>query len=171
MTTPLRAFRVEREDGIAVVIFDLPNESVNKFSKAVIFEFDDVFDALEQDRALKGVVLISGKPDGFIAGADIDEFLTYTTAEMASDASAEGQVRFARVEKFKVPVVVAIHGACMGGGLELALSCRYRIATDHAKTVLALPETQLGLIPGLGGTQRLPRHVGLRMALDMILTG
>lgn len=167
----MSAFRVEREDGIAIVTFDLPGEAVNKFSKAVIFQFDDVLDALDADRALKGVVFISGKADGFIAGADIEEFLTYTTAEMATAASAEGQMRFARVEKFRVPIVVAIHGACMGGGLELALSCRYRIVTDHPKTLLALPETQLGLIPGLGGTQRLPRQIGLRAALDMILTG
>jgi 3-hydroxyacyl-CoA dehydrogenase/enoyl-CoA hydratase/3-hydroxybutyryl-CoA epimerase len=167
----MSAFRIERDGDVAVVVFDLPGEPVNKFSKSVIAEFDGVFDALERDGTVKGVVIISGKPDGFIAGADIDEFLTFTTAEMASGASAEGQVRFARVETFRAPVVAAIHGACMGGGLELALSCRHRIATDHPKTLLALPETQLGLIPGLGGTQRLPRQVGLQMALDMILTG
>lgn len=171
MSTPPRTFRIERDGDVAVVVFDLAGESVNKFSQSVIAEFDGLFDALEHDASVKGVVIISGKADGFIAGADIDEFLTYTTAAMASHASAEGQRRFARVETFRVPVVAAIHGACMGGGLELALACRYRIATDHPKTVLALPETQLGLIPGLGGTQRLPRQVGLRMALDMILTG
>lgn len=171
MSTPPRTFRIERDGDVAVVVFDLAGESVNKFSQSVIAEFDGLFDALEHDASVKGVVIISGKADGFIAGADIDEFLTYTTAAMASHASAEGQRRLARVETFRVPVVAAIHGACMGGGLELALACRYRIATDHPKTVLALPETQLGLIPGLGGTQRLPRQVGLRMALDMILTG
>jgi 3-hydroxyacyl-CoA dehydrogenase/enoyl-CoA hydratase/3-hydroxybutyryl-CoA epimerase len=166
-----RAFRLEMDDGIAIVTFDLRGESVNKFSRGVISEFDMVLDTLERDMRVRGVVLISGKPDAFIAGADIDEFLTFTTAEMAQTASSEGQKRFDRVEKFRVPFVCAIHGACMGGGLELALSCRYRIATDHPKTVLALPETQLGLIPGIGGTQRLPRVVGLQMALDMILTG
>jgi len=172
MTPPaVSAFRVERDGDVAVVVFDLPGGSVNKFSKAVIAEFDGVLDALERDASVKGVVVISGKPEAFIAGADIDEFLTFTTAEMAAGASAEGQLRLARVASFRAPVVAAIHGACMGGGLELALSCRYRIASDHPKTVLALPETQLGLIPGLGGTQRLPRQVGLRMALDMILTG
>ena len=171
MTGSSGAFRVERDGDVAVVVFDLPNEPVNKFSRAVINDFDGVWDALERDSSVRGVVLISGKPDSFIAGADIEEFLTYTTAEMASAASSEGQARFARVERFRVPVIVAIHGACMGGGLELALSCRYRICTDHAKTLLALPETMLGLIPGLGGTQRLPRVVGLQAALDMILTG
>jgi 3-hydroxyacyl-CoA dehydrogenase/enoyl-CoA hydratase/3-hydroxybutyryl-CoA epimerase len=166
-----RAFRLEMEDGIAVVTFDLRGEAVNKFSQTVIGEFDLVLDTLERDMRVRGMVILSGKQDSFIAGADIDEFLTFTTAEMAQAASAEGQKRFDRIEKFRVPVVCAIHGACMGGGLELALSCRYRIATDHPKTVLALPETQIGLIPGLGGTQRLPRVVGLQMALDMILTG
>jgi 3-hydroxyacyl-CoA dehydrogenase/enoyl-CoA hydratase/3-hydroxybutyryl-CoA epimerase len=166
-----RAFRLEMDDGIAVVTFDLRGETVNKFSKSVISEFDLVLDTLERDMRVRGLVFISGKQDAFIAGADIDEFLTFTTAEMAQTASAEGQRRFDRIARFRVPVVCAIHGACMGGGLELALACRYRIATDHPKTVLALPETQLGLIPGLGGTQRLPRVVGLQMALDMILTG
>ncbi len=167
----MTAFRIERDGDVAVVVFDLYGESVNKISKSVIADFDRVFDSLERDASVKGVVVISGKPDGFIAGADIDEFLTFTTAERASGASADGQARFARVETFRAPVVAAIHGACMGGGLELALSCRHRIASDHPKTLLALPETQLGLIPGLGGTQRLPRQVGLQMALDMILTG
>jgi 3-hydroxyacyl-CoA dehydrogenase/enoyl-CoA hydratase/3-hydroxybutyryl-CoA epimerase len=166
-----RAFRLEMDEGVAIVTFDLPGESVNKFSRGVIEEFDKVLDTLERDLRVRGIVFISGKTDSFIAGADIDEFLTFTTAEMAGTASAEGQRRFERIEKFRVPVVIAIHGACMGGGLELALSCSYRIASDHPKTVLALPETQLGLIPGLGGTQRLPRVVGLQMALDMILTG
>jgi 3-hydroxyacyl-CoA dehydrogenase/enoyl-CoA hydratase/3-hydroxybutyryl-CoA epimerase len=166
-----RAFRLEMDDGVAIVTFDLPGESVNKFSKSVIAEFDGVLNTLERDLAVRAVVFLSGKPDSFIAGADIDEFLTFTTAAMATTASSEGQKRFERIERFRVPIVAAIHGACMGGGLEMALACRYRIATDHPKTVLALPETQLGLIPGLGGTQRLPRVVGLQMALDMILTG
>ena len=82
-----------------------------------------------------------------------------------------GQDLLDRLETLRVPVVAAIHGACLGGGLEVALACRYRICTDHPKTVLALPEVQLGLIPGVGGTQRLPRRVGLQAALDMILTG
>ena len=171
MTGSSGAFRIERDGDVAVVVFDLPNEPVNKFSSRVIGEFDAVLDEVERDTAVRGVVLISGKSDSFIAGADIEEFLTYTTAAMAAAASEAGKRRFARVESFRVPVIAAIHGACMGGGLELALSCRYRICTDHAKTLLALPETMLGLIPGLGGTQRLPRVVGLQAALDMILTG
>lgn len=170
----MSAFTLDRDGGVAIVTFDLPGEPVNKFSKSVIAEFDAVFDSIEREVTLGNVgavVIISGKPDSFIAGADIEEFLTYTTAAAAQAASVEGKVRFAAIAKTRTQVVVAIHGACMGGGLELALASQYRIATDHPKTVLALPEIQLGLIPGLGGTQRLPNQVGLRNALDMILTG
>ena len=170
----MSAFSLERDGGVAIVTFDLPGEPVNKFSRSVIAEFDAVFDSIEREVTLGNVgavVFISGKPDSFIAGADIEEFLTYTTVAAAQAASAEGKARFAAIEKTRTQVVVAIHGACMGGGLELALASQYRIATDHPKTVLALPEIQLGLIPGLGGTQRLPKQVGLRSALDMILTG
>jgi 3-hydroxyacyl-CoA dehydrogenase/enoyl-CoA hydratase/3-hydroxybutyryl-CoA epimerase len=166
------AFRVEHDGGVVIVTFDLPGEPVNKFSKRVIAEFDAVFEDIERDVTLGkagAVVIISGKPDSFIAGADIEEFLTYRTAAEAQAASAEGKQRFAMLERTRTQVVAAIHGACMGGGLELALACQYRVVSDHPKTVLALPETQLGLIPGLGGTQRLPRHVGLPQALDMIL--
>ena len=131
----MSAFRIERDGDVAVVVFDLPGEPVNKFSTTVIGEFDSVLDALEGDAGVRGVVLISGKPDGFIAGADIEEFLTFTTAEMAAQVAAEGKRRFARIERFRAPVVVAIHGACMGGGLELSLSCRYRIASDHPKKI------------------------------------
>jgi 3-hydroxyacyl-CoA dehydrogenase/enoyl-CoA hydratase/3-hydroxybutyryl-CoA epimerase len=116
-------------------------------------------------------VLISGKPDTFIAGADIEEFLKVRSADDAERLSLDGQSLLDRVEQLRTPVVAAIHGACLGGGLETALACAWRIGTDHPKTVLALPEVMLGLIPGAGGTQRLPRLVGLRNALDMILTG
>jgi len=167
-------FRMDRDGGVVIATIDLPGEPVNKFSRAVIAEFDAMLNEVTSD-VLGGrtgaLVLISGKPDSFIAGADIEEFLEFTTAEAATAASAEGQRRFARLASLRFPVVAAIHGACMGGGLEMALACNYRVASDHPKTLLALPETQLGLIPGLGGTQRLPHQVGLRAALDMILTG
>ena len=175
-TVPLRAtspyaLTTEVHDGIAVVTFDLPNEPVNKFSTAVAREFATLVDHLENDESIRGAVLISGKKDIFIAGADIDEFVKFTSAVEAERLSREGQLMLDRLETVRVPIVAAIHGACLGGGLETALACRYRIVTDHPKTVLALPEVQLGLIPGLGGTQRLPQVVGLRNALDMILTG
>ncbi len=165
------ALTLEMVDGIAVITFDLKGESINKFSPAVIDEFTAMIDRLEKDSAVKGAVLISGKPGTFIAGADIDQFLEFKTAEDARKASAFGHAMMTRIEKGRVPVVAAIEGACLGGGLEFSLACAYRIAADTPKTVLALPEVQLGLIPGAGGTQRLPRRVGLQVALDMILTG
>ncbi len=126
---------------------------------------------LRDDPPTRAVVLISGKPDNFIAGADIEEFTALTSQDAAERLSFQGQETVSRVETFHKPIVAAIHGACLGGGLELALACHYRIATDHPKTQLGLPEVQLGLIPGAGGCQRLPRLIGARAALDMILAG
>ncbi|HEY7859976.1 MAG TPA: enoyl-CoA hydratase-related protein, partial [Gemmatimonadaceae bacterium] len=160
-----------RDDGVAVVTFDLAGESVNKLSREVIDEFRLLMDRVDTDSSVRAIVLISGKRDLFIAGADIEQFLELRTAAEAEAMSREGQEMVARIEKLRAPVVCAIHGTCVGGGLETALASAYRIATDHPKTVLALPEVQLGLIPGAGGTQRLPRRVGLRQALDMILQG
>ena len=165
------ALSIEVTDGVAVVTFDLPNESVNKLSRAVKDEFVALVTRLERDPAIHGAVLISGKPDVWIAGADIEEFLQIKTSADAERLSRDGQMLLDSLERLRIPIVAAIHGACLGGGLEAALACRYRIATDHPKTILGLPEVQLGLIPGAGGTQRLPRRVGLTSALDMILTG
>src|SRR2546430_7622778 len=165
------ALSVEMTDGVAIITCDLPNESVNKLSRAVKDEFVALVTRLERDMTVHGAVLISGKPDVWIAGADIEEFLQLKTAADAERLSRDGQMLLDSLERLRVPVVAAIHGACLGGGLEAALACHYRIATDHPKTVLALPEVQLGLIPGAGGTQRLPRLIGLQRALDMILTG
>jgi 3-hydroxyacyl-CoA dehydrogenase / enoyl-CoA hydratase / 3-hydroxybutyryl-CoA epimerase len=160
-----------REGGIAVVTFNLQGESVNKLTRGVVEEFRVVMDRVESDATIRAVVLVSGKPDLFIAGADIEGFLELRTAAEAEALSREGQELMNRLERLRAPVVCAIHGACLGGGLEAALASAYRIATDHPKTVLALPEVQLGLIPGAGGTQRLPRRVGLRQSLEMILQG
>ncbi len=165
------ALSVETIDGVAVITFDLPNESVNKLSRAVKDEFVALVTRLERDTSVYGAVLISGKPDIWIAGADIEEFLELRTSADAERLSRDGQMLLDSIERLRIPVVAAIHGACLGGGLEAALACRYRIATDHPKTVMGLPEVQLGLIPGAGGTQRLPRQIGLTAALDMILTG
>jgi 3-hydroxyacyl-CoA dehydrogenase/enoyl-CoA hydratase/3-hydroxybutyryl-CoA epimerase len=159
------------EDDILVVTIDAPSAAVNTLSAALAGEFEDVFRRAQDDSLIKGVVLISGKPEGFIAGADIEQFPALRTAAAAEAISQLGQGLLRRLELLRVPVVASIHGACLGGGVELALACRYRVCTDHPKTTFALPEVQLGLIPGLGGTQRLPRRVGLQAALDMILTG
>ncbi|MES2178052.1 MAG: fatty acid oxidation complex subunit alpha FadJ [Gemmatimonadota bacterium] len=166
----MTALRVEHVNGIAVVTIDLPGEPVNKVTAELRAEFAALFPVLTEGDAVRGIVIISGKADTWLAGADIDEFLTLRTAADGEALSRSGQQLLARLEAMKTPVVAAIHGACLGGGLELALACRYRITTDHPKTILALPEVQLGLVPGAGGTQRLPRLVGLQRSLDMILT-
>ena len=165
------ALSVEVVENIAIITFDLINEPVNKLSRAVKDEFIELISRLERDQSIGAAILMSGKPDIWIAGADIEEFLKLRTTTDAERLSRDGQMLLDSIEKLRVPLIAAIHGACLGGGLETALACGYRIATDHPKTVLGLPEVQLGLIPGAGGTQRLPRLVGLSAALDMILTG
>ena len=167
----MTALNVEVTDGIAIITFDMPGEPVNKINRAMKDEFTALFDRIERDGSVRGAVLMSGKPDVWIAGADIDEFQEFKTAANAERLSRDGQMMLESLEKMRVPIVAAIQGACLGAGLETALACRYRIAADDSKTVLALPEVQLGLIPGAGGTQRLPRLIGVTAALDMILTG
>ena len=164
-------FRTEIENGTAVVTFDMADEPVNKLSASVSAQFGALLDRLGDDGAVRSLVLISGKPDMFIAGADIEEFTELATQAEAEALSREGQEMVNRVDHFPKPFLVAIHGVCLGGGLELALACDYRIATDHPKTQLGLPEVQLGLLPGAGGCQRLPRLIGARAALAMILPG
>jgi 3-hydroxyacyl-CoA dehydrogenase/enoyl-CoA hydratase/3-hydroxybutyryl-CoA epimerase len=161
----------EQRDGVLIIWIDVPGEPVNTLNRSMVGEFEAVFAAVEKSPDLHGVVIASGKPSGFIAGADIEQFNTFKSPHDAEQVSAMGQELLNRLEALPIPVVAAIHGACLGGGLEVALACKYRIATNHASTVLALPETQLGVLPGMGGTQRLPRLVGLQAALDMILAG
>ena len=165
------ALSVEMEDGVAVVTLDVPGQPVNTFSRAVKDDFVALFERIERDESIRGVVLLSAKKDSWVAGADIEEFLDLQSAADAEALSRDGHALLERLEKLRAPVVAAIHGTCLGGGLEAALACSWRIATDSPKTILALPEVQLGLLPGAGGTQRLPRTVGLQAALDMILTG
>jgi 3-hydroxyacyl-CoA dehydrogenase/enoyl-CoA hydratase/3-hydroxybutyryl-CoA epimerase len=167
----MSALTVTNESGIAVVTLDLPGEPVNKLNAALKEEFERTLEQLRVDGTVRGVVLISGKPDTFIAGADIEEFTRLTSQAEAEALSREGQAIIQRIADFPKPVVAAVNGACLGGGLELALACHYRICTDHPKTSLGLPEIQLGLLPGAGGCQRLPRLIGARAALDMILAG
>ncbi len=168
---PGTALTWEVTDGIAVVTIDLKGEPVNKISRSVKDELLVTFAALEREAAVRAVACFSGKPDGFIAGADIEEFVKLTTAAEAERLSADGQALLERAARFPKPIAVGIHGACLGGGLEFALACHYRVATDHPKTQLGLPEVQLGILPGAGGCQRLPRLIGARAALDMILAG
>ena len=162
---------VESRDDIALITFDTPGSSVNTFTPAARAEFIAILDRLEKDQSIKAAVLFSGKPDVWIAGADVEELTSLPTAADAERLSQLGHGLMQRVERLRAPLIAAIQGACLGGGLELALACAYRIAADTPKTILALPEVNLGLIPGAGGTQRLPRTVGLQQALDMILRG
>jgi 3-hydroxyacyl-CoA dehydrogenase / enoyl-CoA hydratase / 3-hydroxybutyryl-CoA epimerase len=157
--------------GIAVVAFDVPGEPVNTFGLAASTEFSAVLDRLRDDPAVLAMVLISGKPDNFMAGADINQFTEIKTAADGEAMSRAAHELLNRVERFPKPVVAAIHGACLGLGLELSLACTWRVASDDRKTVLGLPEIQLGILPGAGGTVRLPRLIGVRAALDIILAG
>jgi 3-hydroxyacyl-CoA dehydrogenase/enoyl-CoA hydratase/3-hydroxybutyryl-CoA epimerase len=161
----------ELQDGIAVLSLDVPDRPVNVISRAVKDEFNAALERLAVERDVQAIALFSGKPDNFIAGADIEDFLKLSSAAEAERLSAEGQELLSRLAAFPKPVVAGIHGACLGGGLELALACTYRVATDHRKTQLGLPEVQLGILPGAGGCQRLPRLIGARAALDIILAG
>ncbi len=167
-----RAFSQEMTpEGILVLTLDVPGERVNTLGKGMMLELHDLLGEIERRMDVRGVVLRSAKADNFIAGADIKDFTTIRSSLEGETLSRQGQAILDRLEALKVPLVAAIHGSCMGGGLETALACRYRVASDHPKTSLGLPEVNLGIIPGMGGTQRLPRLVGLRTALDLILTG
>ena len=167
----MSAFSVERDERVAVVLFDRPGKSVNTLTTAVGDELIELLERLAGDDTVDAVVLLSGKKDMFIAGADIDQFVALVAEEDARQLSRSGQQMVERIAAFPKTLVAAIHGACLGGGLEVALAARYRVASDAPVTQLGLPEVQLGIIPAAGGCQRLPRLVGLPTALDMILTG
>ena len=161
----------KRDDGVAIVRMDIPGEPMNTLKDDFVETFTEVFNAIENDADIKAVVFTSGKKDSFIAGADVTMLETVNTAAEGERISLEGHKAMARIESFGKPVVAAIHGVALGGGLEVALACHARVASDSKKTKLGLPESQLGLIPGAGGTQRLPRLIGVQPALDMMLTG
>ncbi|RUO30528.1 fatty acid oxidation complex subunit alpha FadJ [Aliidiomarina sanyensis] len=160
-----------REDGIGVVTIDVPGESMNTLKATFADEVADLMERVESSEALKGLVFISGKPSSFVAGADIRMISECETAADAESLARQGQALFDRLEALQIPVVAAIHGPALGGGLELALACHKRVVSDSPKTVLGLPEVQLGLLPGSGGTQRLPRLVGIQQGLTLMLTG
>jgi 3-hydroxyacyl-CoA dehydrogenase/enoyl-CoA hydratase/3-hydroxybutyryl-CoA epimerase len=167
----MSAFSLAVSDGIALLTLDVANQPVNVLGTSVIEEFESLLEGVKNDAAVRAVVLISGKQDTFVAGADIEEFTRIRTAEDGEALSRAGQEMINRLEQFPKPIVVAIHGACVGLGCELSLACSWRIATDSPKTVIGLPEVQIGILPGAGGCQRLPRLIGLAAALDIILAG
>ncbi len=166
------AFKLEIVDEkIGVLTFDLPGEKVNKFSTPVMQEFDEMLDSLSTRKDLDCLLIQSGKKSIFIAGADINEIENIYDPEDGYNVSRLGQDIFNKVANLPFPTISVINGACMGGGTEMALACTYRLASDHPKTKIALPEVNIGVFPGWGGTQRLPALIGLQRSLDIILTG
>ncbi len=164
------------DDGVALVLIDRDGEAMNTMSPDLMMDLNSVIERIESSPEVVAVVLGSAKPDNFLAGADIRWFQSLTDAEAAAEMLTQGQEVINRLENLHQergkPVVAAIHGPCLGGGMEIALACSMRIASnDEKKTQLGQPEVQLGLLPGAGGTQRLPRLIGVATALDLVLTG
>jgi 3-hydroxyacyl-CoA dehydrogenase/enoyl-CoA hydratase/3-hydroxybutyryl-CoA epimerase len=158
-------------DGVAVVTLDVPGAPVNTLSTELGQQIGVLWPQLLNDSNVKAVVFTSGKKDNFIAGADISLIRHIHSASDGTKLAREVQLMFEQMEASRKPIIAAIHGACLGGGMELALACHYRVASQDRKTRLGLPEIMLGLIPGGGGTQRLPRLIGVQAALDLVLTG
>ena len=161
---------IEKKDGIATLWLDQKDSPVNKISPEVISLFHGLMDEIEKDPQIKAGIIISRKKD-FIAGADIDMFQKVEKEGDFAPITRKGHEILGRMESSKKPVVAAIHGTCFGAGLEICLACHSRVCSDSKSTKLALPEVKLGLLPGGGGTQRLPQLVGIQKALDMMLTG
>jgi 3-hydroxyacyl-CoA dehydrogenase/enoyl-CoA hydratase/3-hydroxybutyryl-CoA epimerase len=167
----LRHWTLAREaDGLAVLVFDKAGTATNTLSADALGELDHVLDRLERDKP-RALLIRSGKAGGFIAGADIDEFGAIATEEGAVALVRRGWDVFERLSAVSYPTLALIRGYCLGGGLELALACRYRVAVDEPGTRLGLPEVLLGIVPGWGGIKRLPRLAGAPAALDLMLTG
>ncbi|MGJ0482075.1 fatty acid oxidation complex subunit alpha FadJ [Pantoea agglomerans] len=160
-----------RLDHVGIITIDVPGEKMNTLKAEFAGQITAIIAEARRDPQLAGLVLISGKVDNFIAGADISMIDRCKSAQEAEALAKQGQEVMAMLDALPFPVVAAIHGACLGGGLELALACDARICSLDDKTRLGLPEVQLGLLPGSGGTQRLPRLIGVQQALPLILTG
>ncbi len=171
----MKHWQQELHDGIVTLSLDVADRSANVLSSEVLAELETLLGDLEQrlagDDAPRGVVFRSGKARDFILGADVTEFEHVAETNEAIAVAARGQAANARIAALPVPTVALIHGNCLGGGLELALACDYRIASDDPRTRLGQPEVQLGIVPGFGGTLRLPPLIGPLPALDMILSG
>ncbi|MFM7149685.1 MAG: enoyl-CoA hydratase-related protein, partial [Gemmataceae bacterium] len=163
--------RVDRDnDGSLVVTLDVPGRSVNLVTRQVLADLEGALSALESQSRLPVVVLRSGKKTGFLAGADLNEIARLTSAKEAMAFAEAGQSLFSRWSRLPGPTLAVIHGPCLGGGLELALACDYRMLFARENTQLGLPEVELGLLPAWGGTQRLPRIIGLERALVLLLS-
>lgn len=169
--TASSGLRVERRGDVALLVIDQPWRPVNLLDTALLGALSQAVEELVEDSGLVGAVLCSSRPGSFLAGADVSSFLDYTSPAEVEAAIGQGNALLGRIEGCGKPLVVAVDGVCLGGGTELALAGRYLIASTSPKTRFGLPEVQLGLLPGLGGTVRLPERVGLTLALDLILTG
>lgn len=168
---PAKHFRKEVDhDGIAWLTFDSPQSSANVWNEETLREFNHNLEVIEHDTRVKALVLRSAKERIFVAGADLKSIRSMPHARV-NDLIWLGQAVFDRLARLKVVKIAAIHGACMGGGFEVALACDWRIASDHTSTKIGLPETLLGILPAWGGSTRLPRLIGLRRALDLITRG
>lgn len=166
-----RHWRIDHDaDGLAWATLDKAGESANSLSQAVLEELSLILDRFEC-LPPRGLIIRSGKDAGFIAGADIEEFAQLTTPEKALELVARGWHLFNRLAAVAYPTVALVRGHCLGGGLELALACRYLLVVDEPGTRLGLPEVMLGIVPGWGGMLRLPERIGPRAALDVMLTG
>lgn len=171
MNLNLQHWRVETDaDGVATAILDKAGESANSLSVAVMGELARLLDAFDK-QAPKALIIRSGKEAGFIAGADIQEFTQLDTADKGRALVERGWNLFNRLAAVNYPTLAVVRGHCLGGGLELALACRYLLAVDEPSTKMGLPEVMLGIFPGWGGMLRLPQRVGPAAALDMMLTG
>ncbi|MBC8116404.1 MAG: enoyl-CoA hydratase/isomerase family protein, partial [Candidatus Saccharimonas sp.] len=168
----LTHFDVHRDHrGVLTAILNVPDQPMNVFNESVLHDLDELLATVEHDETLKALVFRSGKENGFLAGADLHVIERLRTAVEAREMCYAGQELLERLEHLAIPTIAVINGVCLGGGLEFALACRHRLVIDDPRTKLGLPEVELGLLPGWGGTQRLPRLVGLSSALPMLLTG
>jgi 3-hydroxyacyl-CoA dehydrogenase / enoyl-CoA hydratase / 3-hydroxybutyryl-CoA epimerase len=160
-----------RSDGVAVITYDVPGEAVNTLQATFAKDFEAVIGAIARDKAVRAAILVSGKPDTWIAGADLEMIQNVSTAAAARAVVRAGHQAIERLAKSSKPIVAAVHGAALGGGFEVALACQGRVLSDDKKTVLGLPEVQLGLLPGMNGLSRLAEMAGLEVALEHGLTG
>src|SRR6185369_1247776 len=158
-------------DRLATLTFDLPGKRVNVFTRAALEELEQVIGKVAARADIGCLILLSGKEGNFIAGADVEEIARVTDPDEAEAGSRIGHRLFAAWEALPFPTVAAIRGTCLGGGTELSLASTYRVASDSAATRIGLPEVRLGILPGWGGSTRLPRLIGVPEALDLILTG
>ncbi len=164
--------RIERpEAGLAVLVFDPPNRKLPVFDMVLMRDFDRALSEIESDRTLSALVITGRDPTTFVAGADIDVIASVTDERIALELARFGQTLFQRVAKLRVRTVAAVGGPVPGGACELSLACNFIVLADHPSTRIGLPEVRLGILPGWGGTQRLPRRIGTAKALDAILTG